>query len=170
MSKALALCSFAQYYVNKFSALFDTVRLSHNCRYDKFNATFRRLNHLRIFIASHIAYREEEKIMETKTRILIADANAEFCSLLTEYISNEKDFDVLGSAGDGIEALALIAELKPDILIMDLQLSQLDGLELLRRLPESKVKCKVVVLSGFINQNVLADCATLGVEYFIPNT
>ena len=106
--------------------------------------------------------------METKTRILIADANAEFCSLLTEYISNEKDFDVLGSAGDGIEALALIAELKPDILIMDLQLSQLDGLELLRRLPESKVKCKVVVLSGFINQNVLADCATLGVEYFIP--
>ncbi len=106
--------------------------------------------------------------METKTRILIADANSEFCSLLTEFISSEKDLEVLGSAGDGIEALALVTELKPDILIMDLQLSQLDGLELLRRLPESRVKCKIVVLSGFINQNVLADCASLGVDYFIP--
>lgn len=106
--------------------------------------------------------------METKTRILIADANSEFCTLLTEFISNEKDFEVLGSAGDGLEALALTAELKPDILIMDLQLSQLDGLELLRRLPDTKAKCRVVVLSGFINQNVLADCASLGVDYFIP--
>ncbi len=106
--------------------------------------------------------------METNARILIADANPEFCSLLTDFISNEKDFEVLGSANDGIEALALITELKPDVLIMDLQLSQLDGLELLRRLPQTGVKCKVVVLSGFINQNVLADCATLGVDYFIP--
>ena len=106
--------------------------------------------------------------METKTRILIADANAEFCTLLTELISAEKDFEVLGTAGDGLEALALVTELKPDILIMDLQLSQLDGLELLRRLPDTKVRCRVVVLSGFINQTVLADCASLGVEYFIP--
>ena len=43
--------------------------------------------------------------METNARILIADANPEFCSLLTDFISNEKDFEVLGSANDGIEAV-----------------------------------------------------------------
>jgi len=105
--------------------------------------------------------------METKTRILIADANTEFCSLMTEFISNEKDFELLGTARDGLETLALVAELKPDILVMDLLLSKLDGLEVLRRLPETKVACRVVVLSGFVNQKILADCSSLGADYFI---
>ena len=71
-------------------------------------------------------------------------------------------------ARDGEEALEKFFSGSFDFVLLDVMLPKLDGLELLRRLPQTGVKCKVVVLSGFINQNVLADCATLGVDYFIP--
>ena len=75
--------------------------------------------------------------METKTRILIADTNEEFRNLLSELIRDEGDMEVVGAVGDGIEALSKASEEKPDVLICDLVLSKLDGLEVLPRLPEA---------------------------------
>ena len=106
--------------------------------------------------------------METKTRILIADSNPDFCRLLTELLKTEKDLELLGCAGDGLEALTRCAELKPELLLMDLVLPRLDGLELLRRLPESGCRPHVIVLSGFVNSKVVADCSAAGADYFIP--
>ena len=106
--------------------------------------------------------------METKTRILIADSNQDFCSLLTDLISAEKDMDVVAAADNGLDALALITELKPDLVLLDLVLTKLDGLEVLRRLPETGVKPHVIILSGFVNNKVVADCSNMGVDYFMP--
>ena len=72
--------------------------------------------------------------METKTRILIADPNQDFCRLISETFGREADLEVVGTASDGVEALSLLAELKPDVLLMDLVLPKLDGLELLSML------------------------------------
>lgn len=105
--------------------------------------------------------------METKTRILIADANPEFCNLLTEFISKEDDMEVIGTAVDGIEALEQLEELKPDLLLMDLVLPKLDGLALLRRINESGAEAKILILSGFTNDNVVAECSGLGAGYFL---
>ena len=106
--------------------------------------------------------------METTTRILIADSNREFCKQLTELISAETGMEIVGSASDGQEALAMAAQLHPDLLLTDLVLPKLDGMELLRRLTETGVKCHVIVLSGFINSKVISDCSELGADYFIP--
>ena len=106
--------------------------------------------------------------METKTRILIADANQDFCKLLTELFGAERDLEAVGCASDGIEALAMVMELKPDLVILDLVLPKLDGLELLRRLPETGCAPHVIVLSGFVNSKVVADCSANGADYFIP--
>ena len=106
--------------------------------------------------------------METKTRILLADANSEFGKLLEETLRPERDLELAGIAADGPEALAKLRELRPDVLLMDLVLPRLDGLELLRRLPETGCSCAVIVLSGFINAQVVADCAALGAAYFMP--
>ena len=105
--------------------------------------------------------------METKTRILIADANPDFSSLLSDIIAGEKDMEVAGTADNGVDALALIAELKPDVLLLDLVLSKLDGLELLRRVGESGIKMHIIVLSGFVNNKVVGECSALGADYFI---
>ncbi len=106
--------------------------------------------------------------METKTRILIADSNPEFCTLLSDLISGEKDMEIVASADNGVDTLALITELRPSVLLLDLVLSKLDGLEVLRRLPETGVKPHVIVLSGFVNNKVVSDCSSLGADYFMP--
>ena len=96
--------------------------------------------------------------METKIRVLVADANHDFCTLIKNLISAESDMEVVGATDDGLETLALVAELTPDVLIMDLALTKLDGLEVLRRIPES----------GFLNNNVVSACSSLGADYFMP--
>ena len=106
--------------------------------------------------------------METNTRILIADANPDFCTLLTELIDQEEGLELAAVAGDGLEALNLLARELPDVLLTDLVLPKLDGLELLRRLPETGAHCHVIVLSGFVTAQVVADCSALGADYFMP--
>ena len=71
--------------------------------------------------------------METKTRIFTADANIDFCKMLERIMAAENDMELVGNAADGVEALAMVAQLKPDILLLDLVLPKLDGLEVLVR-------------------------------------
>ena len=106
--------------------------------------------------------------METKIRILLADANPDFGKLLEESFQAERDMELAGTASDGPETLTKLQELQPDVLLLDLVLPRLDGLEVLRRLPETGCSCPVIVLSGFINGKVVADCAALGAAYFMP--
>ena len=105
--------------------------------------------------------------METKTRILIADTNDDFRRLMTEVVRNEEDLELLACVADGVEALSLTAELKPDILVFDLILSKLDGLEVLRRLPDACPDTKALVVSGFYNDKIVSECAALGAAYFV---
>ena len=106
--------------------------------------------------------------METKTRILMADPNLDFCRQLSELVQAESDMEIVGRAGDGAEALAMAAELKPDMLLLELVLPKLDGLEVLRRLPECGYAGHTIVLSGFINSKVISDCSACGADYFMP--
>ena len=57
--------------------------------------------------------------MENKLRILIADPNDDFRTILTEIISDEEDMTVVASAGDGKEALEKTGEFEPDVILQD---------------------------------------------------
>ena len=107
-------------------------------------------------------------IMETRIRILTADPNREFCRQLSELMADEGDMEIVGMAADGLEALERVAELKPDLLLLELVLPKLDGLEVLRRLRDKGTSCRVIVLSGFVNGKVIAECSDCGADYFIP--
>ena len=72
--------------------------------------------------------------METKTRVLIADIDEDFRRLLGDVLSQEDDMECVGNPDNGVEALTLAAEQQPDVLVMDLVLLKLDGIEVLRRL------------------------------------
>ena len=106
--------------------------------------------------------------METRIRILTADPNREFCRQLSELMAAEGDMEIIGMAADGLEALERVAELKPDLLLLELVLPKLDGLEVLRRLRDKGTSCRVIVLSGFVNGKVIAECSDCGADYFIP--
>ena len=106
--------------------------------------------------------------METKTRILMADPNQDFCRQLLELVQAEGDMEVVGMAADGAEALAMAAQLRPDIILMELVLPKLDGLGVLRRLQEIDFSGHIIVLSAFYNSNVISDCSNCGADYFMP--
>jgi two-component system response regulator (stage 0 sporulation protein A) len=106
--------------------------------------------------------------METKTRILIADPNEDFRMLLSDIINDEEDMEVIGSAEDGLTAVDMTAKLKPDMLLLELIFPKLDGLGVMQKLPETGVSPKIIILSGFWNEQVLSDCSELGACYFIP--
>ena len=71
---------------------------------------------------------------DSKISVLIADDNKEFCSILNDYLLNQKDIVVTGIAKDGREALDLIVERKPDLVILDIIMPHLDGLGVLEKL------------------------------------
>ncbi|MBQ7143575.1 MAG: sporulation transcription factor Spo0A [Oscillospiraceae bacterium] len=106
--------------------------------------------------------------METKIKVMLADASEEFRLLLGQSIREQEDMELVASAGDGLEALRLLRETKPDVLLTDLLLPGIDGLELLRRLDESGASPATIVVSAFFNDKMIAETVGLGVYYFIP--
>lgn len=106
--------------------------------------------------------------METKTRVLIADIDEDFRRLLDDVLSQEDDMECVGSTDNGVEALTLAAEQQPDVLVMDLVLLKLDGIEVLRRLPEACPGAKAIVVTHLYRNEIVRQCTALGAAYFVP--
>ncbi|MDL2300291.1 sporulation transcription factor Spo0A [Clostridiaceae bacterium OttesenSCG-928-D20] len=104
--------------------------------------------------------------METKKRIMLVDASDDFRLILADVLSEEEDFEIVASTSDGFKALELLAEFKPDVVITEIIVSRLDGLELIRRIPETGANPAVVVLSSFYTNDVVTEAVELGACYF----
>ena len=74
--------------------------------------------------------------MEAKRKILVADAGEEYRKTLIELLSTESDLQIVGQTGDGEELLHLIREQKPDLVVMDVILARMDGVEVLETLEQ----------------------------------
>jgi len=108
-------------------------------------------------------------VMDGKAKVLLADADSEFRLLLAGALSAEDDMDIVGDTGDGQEALRLVESLHPDVIVMDVVLSRMDGLDFLRELSNSdwSSRCAVMVISDFARGPIMSQAALLGAGYFI---
>jgi len=107
--------------------------------------------------------------MDNKRTVLLADANEEFRVMLQEAIELAGEFTVAASTGDGQEALRLIGEKEPDLLLTEVALPGLDGLRLLQTLKDrGGYMPKTIIVSAFCGSQVLADAEKLGVSYYLP--
>jgi two-component system response regulator (stage 0 sporulation protein A) len=102
-------------------------------------------------------------------RILIADDNRDFCELLKEFFSQQEDFELLGIAYNGLEAVQMIQENNPDILVLDIIMPHLDGIGVLEKLLNSNTvnKLKIIMLTAFGQESVTQKAVELGADYFI---
>ena len=101
-------------------------------------------------------------------RIVIADDEEYTRDLLAKNINqSQKEFQVVGKAQDGQEAFALVKELQPDILITDICMPTVDGLELIRRIQESNYSLKTVIISGYDDFAYAKQALTLGVTEYL---
>ena len=88
--------------------------------------------------------------------------------MLRNAIEQEEGYRVVGSVGNGEEALALLESRTPDLAVMDTALPGIDGLAILRRLKEAGSPVKVILASAFFRDAVVAQAAELGACYFLP--
>ncbi|GAV22351.1 sporulation transcription factor Spo0A [Carboxydothermus pertinax] len=100
-------------------------------------------------------------------RIVIVDDNREFCELLKEFIHQQEDFELLGVAYNGIEALEVIFNQKPDIVVLDIIMPHLDGIGVLEKLAEFEEKPKVILLTAFGQESITQRAVELGADYYI---
>ena len=106
--------------------------------------------------------------METKIKVMLADPNEDFCTLMRSTLSDEPDMEVVGTAPDGVEAMAMLAEKRPDVLLLDLVLPKKDGLAVLREMGELGLPTVTIVVSAFCNDRMVAGAAARGADYFVP--
>jgi len=82
-----------------------------------------------------------------RVRVLLADDHEEFLTMEVQLLELEPEFEVVRTARDGLEALEQAASLSPDVLILDITMSKMDGIETARRLRAAGSGSKIVFLS-----------------------
>ena len=105
--------------------------------------------------------------MDVRRTVLLADANEEFRALVRKIIDETEEFTVVGSVGDGAEALRLARQEAPDLLLMDVLLPGLDGFGVLKQLRELEKPPKVILISAFCSDSVVSEAVDLGASYFL---
>lgn len=106
---------------------------------------------------------------QSKISVIIADDNKEFCNILNDYLLNQRDIVVTGIAKDGVEALKLIEEKKPDLVVLDIIMPHLDGLGVLERLNSMDIEFmpRVIVLSAVGQDKITQRAIMLGADYYV---
>ncbi|MGZ4811261.1 MAG: response regulator [Terriglobales bacterium] len=100
--------------------------------------------------------------MANRIPIVIADDHAVLRESLGALLQTQKDFDVVGKAGSGAEALELVNQTHPDVLVLDLFMPNTDGFEVLRTLDKAGSRVASVVLTGSENQPDYVQVVRLG--------
>jgi two-component system, response regulator, stage 0 sporulation protein A len=113
-------------------------------------------------------YGEEISNMKDKIKVAIADDNRGFSDIMQECMLQQPDIDLVGVAYNGEEILAIIAEKKPDVVILDIIMPHLDGIGVLERLNGSTGKRpKMIMLTAFGQENITQRVVELGADYYI---
>ena len=105
--------------------------------------------------------------MERAMTVFIADNTEEFTASLTAALQRSEGFQVVGSASDGEQAIREIRERRPDILVLDLMLSKLDGFSVLKAISTMERKPITLATSAFVSDFVSAAAVNLGVRYLM---
>jgi len=97
-----------------------------------------------------------------RIRILIADDHAVFRYGLRALLESEPRFTVVGEAADGSEVAKLTSDLKPAVLMLDLAMPRLTGIEVLRELASAEGEVRTIVLTGAIEKKQIVEALQLG--------
>jgi DNA-binding NarL/FixJ family response regulator len=100
-------------------------------------------------------------------RVLIADDQTLFRVGLARLLEEDPRVQIVGQAGDGVEAVKLAGSLKPDVVLMDLKMPNLDGIEATRQISASHPGVKVLLLTTFEADNHVIQALKAGASGYI---
>ena len=107
--------------------------------------------------------------MREKITVLIADDNQEFSMTLATYLKNQEDMVIVGRAKDGNEAVDMIPNLMPDIVLLDVIMPHLDGIGVLEKINMMKMSKRpiCIMLSAVGQDKITRRAIELGAEYYV---
>jgi DNA-binding NarL/FixJ family response regulator len=104
---------------------------------------------------------------DTKIPVVIADDDQGFAALLATLVTTDGRFDVVGQARDGSEAVALTFERAPEIVLMDVVMPVVDGVEATRTILALRPETKVIAVSGADDAQLALDARLAGAVEFV---
>lgn len=99
--------------------------------------------------------------------ILIADDHTVVRDGLTAMLERQRDFTVVGEASNGLEAVESARSIKPDVILMDLRMPELDGVEAMRRIRSENSEVKFIVLTTFDTDEYIFDAIEAGAKGYL---
>jgi YesN/AraC family two-component response regulator len=100
-------------------------------------------------------------------RVLIVDDAEEIRMLLRAAMSKRTGLTVVGEAADGVEAVRQATELQPDLVMLDLAMPHMDGLEALPLIRAAVPDVRVIVLSGFTQGTLMEKVLAAGADHYV---
>jgi DNA-binding NarL/FixJ family response regulator len=100
-------------------------------------------------------------------RLAVVDDHVIVRNGLKQLLATTDDIELVGMAANGLEALALVAELKPDVVLMDLSMPEMDGVEATKRIVAEHPGVRVLVLTSFSDQSRIMDALRAGAEGYL---
>ncbi|EOC99859.1 response regulator [Caldisalinibacter kiritimatiensis] len=102
-----------------------------------------------------------------KITILIVDDHSLLRQGLIQILELEKTIEVIGQAGDGEEAIRKAQELRPDIILLDINMPKLNGIETLRRLKDMGIQSKIIMLTIHDDREYLFETINIGANGYV---
>ena len=93
--------------------------------------------------------------MSNPIRILLADDHPAFRDGVRDRLAQEADMEIVGESGNGVDTLNLARTLRPDVLLLDIDLPELSGVEISKRLAEEKSPVRVLILSAYESEDFI---------------
>ena len=112
----------------------------------------------------------ENECSPLTTRVLLVEDHEGFRSYVRSALLQRKDLELVGVAGDGLEAVEKCRELQPDLVLMDIGLPRLNGLDAARRILAEFPQCRIVFLTQEHAPEILEEALKLGASGYVLKT
>jgi len=107
---------------------------------------------------------------KSKIYVLVADDHHMVREGIVNALEEDQNISVIGQAADGLEAVSKADMLKPDVVLLDLNMPALNGIEVTRRLRKKKIKAKIIIMSIDIDKVTKKNTLEAGADAFVPKS
>ncbi len=104
---------------------------------------------------------------DSTTSIVLADDHRIVLEGLHALLDAEPDFKVIGKTGDGLKTIELVNSLNPDVLVLDLMMPGINGLEVARQISKQTQNTKIIILSMYDDEGFVLEALTNGVSGYV---
>ena len=105
------------------------------------------------------------RVPQSRNRVVVVDDQPDMRDLVSLIIEDEDDFDIVGTAGDGAEAIRVVEKMHPDLVVMDIAMPVMNGIDAMKTLRMTEPTARVVILSAHPRESISPEVYSLADDY-----